>query len=98
MSIFDDITGLAHKIEDAVKGEVTKVETTLGAELPTIEAAGSKTLAEVQADATKVATDLHDALKDILPAFWDVKHPSADLFAKGKAALDAFEAWVKAQI
>lgn len=35
---------------------------------------------------------LADALRDILPTHWDPAHPSADLFARAREALDAYEA------
>lgn len=90
MSIFDDITGLAHKIEAAVENEAHKLEGDVKTEAPAVQAA-------IKVDVTKVATDLHDALLDVLPSHWEANHPSANLFAKAKAALEAFEAWVKAK-
>jgi hypothetical protein len=88
MSIFDDITGLAHKIEDAVKHEAEK----LAPEAETyVESVGT----EIATDYHAVAAKLAAALKDVLPASWPATHPSADLFATAKAALDAFEAKYK---
>lgn len=34
---------------------------------------------------------LASALQDILPTYWDAKHPSADLFEKAKEALQAYQ-------
>jgi hypothetical protein len=81
LSIIDELKSLAHRAEQIVEAEVAKVETAVEDALP----AAKSTL-------TKVAGDLHSALKDILPSSWDPKHPSADLFAKAKLAIEAFEA------
>lgn len=51
--------------------------------------------AAVKVDPTAVAAEVVSAAKDMLPSHWDAKHPAADIYAKLKASIARFEAFVK---
>lgn len=51
--------------------------------------------AVVKADPSAVAAEVVSAAKDVLPSHWDENHPAADIYAKLKASIARFEAFLK---
>jgi hypothetical protein len=103
LSLLDEIKELAHKIEGAVDGEAAKTAAE-GADAPIdpnpVSADPTDPVADPQplpaaAQPLVIATNLAQALQDILPSHWEARHPSADIYARARQALDAFQESIK---
>jgi hypothetical protein len=88
LSILDTVKALEQEVESFFENGAAKVEAAaqdIKMEVEGLHVNGVKYISPT------ITSDMARALKDITPSSWDPAHPAADLYAKARKAIEAFE-------